>query len=208
MIKYTLILFLFCSFFLPSNNLSLLNLMNEQSDWIYDYTDNNIKIYVLNNKSQSIIRLEKEIYNPIKLFETILDIKNYDNILTERTLTSKFIAEKADTLFCYQITKNFIPFTRNRQLIFKMYKIDNNRIEWSLVNENHPYLKPFKARRTKELIHGAGAWEIIKLADNRFKLIHYFYIDPNINMPKFLLDSPTKKSVVQVFKDVLNNTQK
>ena len=73
---------------------------------------------------------------------------------------------------------------------------------------NHPYLKPFKTRRTKELVYGGGAWELVKLSDNRYKLIHYFYVDININMPKFFTDSPTKKSVVQVFEDVLNNSQK
>tara|TARA_B110000263_G_scaffold159684_1_gene138818 strand:+ start:596 stop:1222 length:627 start_codon:yes stop_codon:yes gene_type:complete len=207
MIKYFIISLLFFSVILSSKNLMLLNLMNEKSDWIYDYTDNDINVYILKNDSLPIIRLETEIYNPVKLFKTILDIRNYNNILTERTVTSKFIAERSDTLFCYQITKNLIPFTRNRQLIFKMYEIDDNRIEWYLVNENHDYLKPFKRRRTKDLVYGGGAWEITKLSDNRYKLIHYFYIDPNINIPKFLTDSPTKKSVVQVFKDVLNNTR-
>ena len=208
MIKYSFLYFLFFSIILSSENLLLLNLMNENSDWVYDYTDDGIEVYIMNNDNIPIIRLEKEISNPINLFKTILDIKNYNNILSEKSLTSKFIDEISDTLFCYQITKNFIPFTRNRQLIFKMYKVDDSRIEWYLVNVNHPYLKPFKTRRTKELVYGGGAWELVKLSDNRYKLIHYFYIDININMPKFFTDSPTKNSVVQVFKDVLNNSQK
>ena len=208
MIKFYLIVTIFISLSFSSKNLFLLSLMNEKSDWVYDYVDDDIKVFVINNDSLPIIKLEKTVQSVEGLFEIILNVENYNNVLSERTLTSEYLGQIADTTYGYQITKNYIPFTRNRHLIFKMYEINNNRIEWYLVDEKHPYFIPYKKRRSKELIFGGGAWQIIELESEKYKLIHYLYIDPSINMPKFLLNSITKKSVLKVFKDVLNSYHK
>ena len=208
MIKFYLIVTIFISLSFPSKNLFLLNLMNEKSDWVYDYVDDDIKVFVMNNDSLPIIKLEKTVQNVEGLFEIILNVENYNNVLTERTLTSEYLGEIVDTTYGYQITKNYIPFTKNRHLIFKMYAINDNRIEWYLVGEKHPYFIPYKKRRSKELIFGGGAWQIVELDSGKYKLIHYLYIDPRLKMPKFLLNSVTKKSVLKVFKDVLNSYHK
>ena len=208
MIRLYSIYIIFIGLFFPSDNKLLLTLMNENANWIYEYTDEDIKVSVVNNDSIPIIRLEKTMKNIDGLLEIILNVKDYNNVLTERTLTSKYIGEVADTTYGYQITKNYIPFTRNRHLIFKMYKTGENRIEWVLLDKEHPYFTPYKHRRTKELYFGAGAWEIVGLESGDYKVIHYLYIDPLINMPRFLLDSATKRSVLKVFKDVLNSYQK
>ena len=205
MIKLYCRFILFIGLFFPSDNQYLLEFMNENADWVYDYTEDDINVSVINNDSIPIIRLEKTMKNVDGLLEIILNVKKYNKVLTERTLTSKYIGEIADTTYGYQITKNYIPFTRNRHLIFKMYKTKENRIDWVLVDKDHPYFIPFKHRRTKELTFGAGAWEILELASGEYKLIHYLYIDPLINMPRFLLNSATKRSVLRVFKDVLKN---
>ena len=209
MIKiFTLYIILF-SFVFSSDNLLLLEKMNENSEWLYDCEDEGIKVSVLNNDSlPPVIKLEKIMLNTDGILDVILNVKNYNNVLTERTLTSKYITQIADTTYGYQITKNFIPFTRNRHLIFKMYKTEKNRIDWILLDKEHPYFDPYRSRRTKELPYGAGAWEIKELDDGDYKLIHYLYIDPLINMPRFFLNSATKRSVLKVFKDVLNSYNK
>jgi len=208
MIKYFLSHFLFLSVIISSENLILLEKMNENSKWIYDYENEGIKVFISDIDSLPIIKLEKIIKNADGILDVILDVKNYNKVLTERTLTSEYVAQIADTTYGYQITKNFIPFTRNRHLIFKMYKTKYNRIDWILLDEEHPYFNLYKSRRTKELPYGAGAWQLDKLDSGDYKLIHYLYIDPLINMPRFLLNSATKKSVLKVFKDVLNSYNK
>ena len=108
MIKLYYRFILFIGLFFPSDNQYLLEFMNENADWVYDYTEDGINVSVINNDSIPIIRLEKMMKNVDGLFNIILNVKNYNNVLTERTLTSIYIGEIADTTYGYQITKNFI----------------------------------------------------------------------------------------------------
>ena len=50
---------------------------------------------------------------------------------------------------------------------------------------------------------GAGRWEFLEL-DNNNVLIHYLYIDPNMNIPSFILNNIMRNSAESVMEDVLN----
>ena len=75
---------------------------------------------------------------------------------------------------------------------------------WKLINKNHKLYDRFKNRRNKELYYGAGSWQLFK-EDGLMKLVHYFFIDPEVNkVPEIFVNLARKKSAIQVFKDVLN----
>ena len=46
-----------------------------------------------------------------------------------------------DTLYGYQIIKNSIPFTRDREYVFKMFEVSNQRIDWYILEEKDNYYK-------------------------------------------------------------------
>ena len=141
-----------------------------------------------------------------EIFTTILNVENYNNVLTDKKLYSEFVTADSDTVFGYQKTKNYIPFIRNRHLIFKLYKIDDNRLEWSIIDNDNKLYDRFKHRRIKTLEVGAGRWEFLELDDTNL-LIHYLYIDPNMNIPSFILNSVMRNSAESVMEDVLNYTK-
>ena len=88
-------------------------------------------------------------------------------------------------------------------MIFKLYKISDNRLEWVIIDRNNPLYNQFKHRRIKELSIGAGRWEFLK-SDSNNLLIHYLYIDPNMNIPDFILNRVMRNSAESVMADVLN----
>ena len=116
---------------------------------------------------------------------------------------SEFVTTISDTIFGYQKTKNYIPFIRNRHLIFKLYQLSKNRLEWTILDKNNQLYDKFKHRRNKELQMGAGAWEFLKLSDTSY-LIHYLYIVPDINIPNFILNKIRRNSAKSVMQDVIN----
>ena len=50
---------------------------------------------------------------------------------------------------------------------------------------------------------GAGRWEFVD-SDDVNLLIHYLYIDPDMNIPSFVLNRVMRNSAESVMEDVLN----
>tara|TARA_B100000809_G_C15033362_1_gene492817 strand:+ start:205 stop:825 length:621 start_codon:yes stop_codon:yes gene_type:complete len=199
-----LLFFISMAFVLCSENDFLLNFMNEDNNWMYLDEDHDISIYILENDSLPIIKLEKYSDSFENIFEIILNVSNYNNILSDRNIYSQYLHEDSDTVYAYQKVKNLIPFTRDRHIIFKIFMVNENRLDWKLINKNNKLYDRFKNRRNKELYYGAGSWQLSK-EDGLVKLVHYFFIDPEVNkVPEIFVNSARKKSVIQVFKDVLN----
>ena len=100
--------------------------------------------------------------------------------------------------------KNSIPFTRDRQYVFKMYKLSQNKLVWIIDEQFNNNKKNTKDIRTLEV--GAGVWEIKNMNNNRF-LINKIYVNDKVNMPGLFLDRLRRNHVHQIFKDVLNNVK-
>ena len=184
--------------------------MNDDSNWSLLSVNDNIKVYQNEDEEFPIIKVEKELskeYNKNEIFDIILNVPNYNNVLTNRNLYSQFLETSLDTIYGYQKTYNYIPFTRNRHLIFKLYKKNEYKLEWKIINENNILYEQFKHRKSKELRLGAGSWQWIDLNDKNL-LIHYLYIDPEIKLPRFLLRGVLRSSVIQIMDDVLNHYDK
>ena len=200
-IVFNIIGIIFCT-----NNNEILSLMNSNTKWKFHSQEDDIKVYINNNKLLPIIKIEKALsldYDVIDIFNIILDVSNYNDILSNKNLHSEYLINEQDTLYVYQKTHNYIPFIKNRHLVFKLYKHNNFRLEWKIVDADHLLYHKFNFKRTKKLIIGAGAWEWNKLPNNNL-LVHYLYIDPEISVPNFILNNIRKNSAIQVMNDVLS----
>ena len=203
--KVVLILLIFiCSIYPFSDNDILLSNMNHEEHWTYQYTIDDIKVYKMNNDSIPIIKLTKEMKSFNNIFETILNIDNYNQVISNKKIFTEEIniSIVSDTLYGYQKITNLIPFVKNRQIIFKMFKIGDNRLDWKLLDKDDSLFDKYRQNSKKILSYGAGSWQI---QDN--KLIHYYYINPELKLPDFLINKAAERSVINIFKDVLNFSQ-
>lgn len=136
-----IILIIFYSMILGSNNLDLLNEMdNKNIIWsIYDEYDDGMLVYNgLSSFSEvEFIRIEQEVnFTAHEIFNVILDLESYNYVINNNNITSALVSTNIDSLYGYQLISNMIPFVRNRDYIFKMYKVSSNKIEWHLIKPN------------------------------------------------------------------------
>jgi len=200
-IKNIIILHLFlCIVYSSSDNDIILSNMNNETKWSYQYTIDDIKVYKMNNDSIPIIKLTKQTESLNDIFEVILDINNYNQVISNKNFFTKRINIKieSDTLYGYQKISNLIPFIKNRQIIFKLFRVNDNRLDWKLLNSNDILFDEYNDNYNKVLSYGAGSWQI-----EENKLIHYYYIDPELKLPDFLINKAAERSVMDIFKDVL-----
>ena len=162
MIRFLFISILAISFFFPSENDSLLMHMYKDNDWTFIEEEEGITIYMLKNSELPIIRLDKNVTSTENLFSIVLDIQNYNNIFSDRTISTEYLFTRKDTIYGYQIVKNLIPFTRNRHMIFKIYHNGVNRLDWQIIDENSELYLNYKSIRNKELTYGGGSWRILE----------------------------------------------
>ena len=130
----------FISLGLCISNHEILSYMKKNGSWIFYEEREDIKIYIYEKKELPIIKIERKLNLDItrdEIFKTILDIENYNNMFTDKSLYSEFLTSVSDTVFVYQKTKNYIPFIRNRHLIFKLYQVDENILQWVIVNKDN-----------------------------------------------------------------------
>ena len=203
--KVILILLIFiCSIYPFSDNDILLSNMNHEEHWTYQYTIDDIKIYKMSNDSIPVIKLTKEMKSFNNIFETILNINNYNQVISNKKIFTEEINVRtvSDTLYGYQKITNLIPFVKNRQIIFKMFQVGDNRLDWKLLDKDDSLFDKYRQNSKKILSYGAGSWQI---QDN--KLIHYYYINPELKLPDFLINKAAERSVINIFKDVLNFSQ-
>jgi len=206
MIKFFILIinFIFCGY-----NETLLSYMNQQGSWIYNETQKGLKIYDLDNEDYPIIKIEGEYkYSFQDLLDVIMNLDGYNDVISNSNVDTQYLLSESDTLYGYQKVNNFIPFVRNRHIIFKLYQVNENKIEWKLIDKNNSLYDDYKHKRIKELSLGAGSWEIVKQDDGLIKLVHYMYIDADINMPNFILNTAQKRSVIDIYNDVIYAIEK
>ena len=65
--------------------------MYKDNDWIFIEENEGVAIYMLNNRELSIIRLDKDVMTTENLFDIVLDISNYNNIFSDKTINTKYL---------------------------------------------------------------------------------------------------------------------
>ena len=199
--RFTFIIIISFSFALTSKN--ILNILNNEVHWkLVDSDVNEIEIYSYKDKisKNKFIQIKQPLkVKPSEVFKIVKDIENYNNILSDKSITSKIIRTENDTIYGYQLISNSIPFTRDRQYTFKMYQTSENKLNWIIVNDEN-----LKNDDIRKLVSGAGTWEIVE-ENNESYIIKQIFVDDKVNLPGFVIDKLRRKHVVQIFKDILDS---
>lgn len=197
---YTLVI----SYLFSNENFNLLNLMIDDYSWDFIKENNGFMIFEKNIDDYQMLLIKKETnLDKETIFSIIKNVENYSNVLTSQNVISEFLGTKQDTIFGYQKYVNFMPFTRDRQIIFKMFDINEDRIAWIVMNRENQLYDDYKSEDTKILNIGLGTWEYIEENNKRY-IVHRFYMDTELNIPDFILNPARRNSVINVMEDVLN----
>tara|TARA_B100001750_G_C15445167_1_gene565790 strand:+ start:305 stop:958 length:654 start_codon:yes stop_codon:yes gene_type:complete len=200
-------IFVICiSFLFSFNSKELLYDLTKNKSWkLINEDDKKIYEYKNIDLDCKYFKIEKNITQDPKLvFESIKNIAQYNSIISNKNLYSNLVYVNNDTLYGYQLIKNSIPFTRDRQYIFKMFEVSDDRIDWYILESQNNFSKKLSDSDAKILTLGAGSWKIEYLNDN-IVLINKIYVDDEVNMPDMLIQKFRIGNVVDIFNDVLNS---
>ena len=168
MIKNSILLFFLYSL-IYTNSMNILYHLNQDLNWeIVQNENSNQKIYEYNNKSLKgkYIKIEEEVeFDRDDIFNVIRNISKYNQIISNKSLNSELVTIENDTIYAYQLITNSIPFTRDRQYVFKMYQHKVDELVWYIVDENNIMLKPYFDESKHTLTLGAGSWTIDEVDD-------------------------------------------
>ena len=196
------------AFIFPANSADLLDDMYFVNNWELLETIENKKIYQADCsiKNDRYIMIEEQLSgNDDYILDVIESVENYNNVLSNKNIKTEFLFSKADTSIALQTISNAIPFTSDRKYIFKLYKYNENRIDWLLINNFDSSL--LNAKEDSHILSfGAGSWEIRK-KDNKKILIYRMYLDDEVNLPLMFIQKIRIKHAVDIFNDVLNFNQ-
>jgi len=204
-----MIFILLLTLLFASNSNELLFDIYTIDNWDLIEENSNKKIYKANCTTNNVqyIMIEQEL---LKEQDNVLDViesvSNYNNILSNKNIKTKLLLSKGDTSIVLQTITNAIPFTRDREYIFKMYRYNENRIDWFLLNDLNVLLYDFKDDDSHKLSFGAGSWEI-KTKDDKKILIYRMYLDDEVNLPLMFIQKIRINQTVNIFNDVLTFSQ-
>jgi len=204
-----MIVIVLLTFVFSSDSTELLFDMYSIDNWNFLEEIDNKKIYSVDcsiNNDQYIM-IEQEIFKEEdNILDVIESVSNYDSILSNKNIKTKLLLSKGDTSIVLQTITNAIPFTRDREYIFKMYRYNKNRIDWFLVNDLNVLLNDFKDDNSHKLSFGAGSWEIKKKDDKKI-LIYRMYLDDEVNLPLMFIQKIRINQTIDIFNDVLTFSQ-
>jgi len=203
-----LINFLFLSILFCNNNLSLINNLYYNTVWDkYEVNENNQEIFVGSShkknieyiKIQQLVEFDKE-----KVFSIIKNLNSYNQIFSNKKISTKLIFSDNDTLYGHQLITNMIPFIRNREYVFKMYVVNENRLDWVLLKKDNMLLSEYSDKVNNILTYGAGSWEMQKDSLLSFRI----YVDDEVNLPNSFIKKIRINSVVNSFNDIIRVSKK
>jgi len=204
-----MIVIIFLTFLFPLNSTDLLFDMYSINNWVFLEEIDNKKIYQANCaiNNDKYIKIEKEIFKKEDIILDVIEsVSSYDSVLSNKNIKTKLLLNKGDTSVVLQTITNAIPFTRDREYIFKMYRHNKNRIDWFLVNDSSVMLEDFENKDSHKLSFGAGSWEIKKKDDKKI-LIYRMYLDDEVNLPLMFIQKIRINQTIDIFNDILTFSQ-
>jgi len=204
-----MIVIIFLTFLFPLNSTDLLFDMYSINNWVFLEEIDNKKIYQANCaiNNDKYIKIEKEIFKKEDIILDVIEsVSSYDSVLSNKNIKTKLLLNKGDTSVVLQTITNAIPFTRDREYIFKMYRHNKNRIDWFLVNDSSVILEDFENEDSHKLSFGAGSWEIKKKDDKKI-LIYRMYLDDEVNLPLMFIQKIRINQTIDIFNDILTFSQ-
>jgi len=137
-----------------------------------------------------------------KILNVVKSIPEYNEIISNKNVTTELLYNDNDTLYCLQTIQNSVPFIRDRQYIFKLYQVNEDRIDWYLIDKEHSLLSDYLNDDIHTLTYGAGSWEIID-KNNQKVLIYRMYVDEEVNLPLVFIQKLRINHALDIFNDVL-----
>ena len=190
------------------NSILLEELYDPRTSWkLYSREVDEKNIYLGEGINDDIlfIKIEQKVkYNKESIFTVLKDIGNYNKIVSNKNLFSYLIETESDTIFAHQLVTNVVPFIRNRQYVFKMYMVNEKRLDWILLDAENPIMKSYVGKNVHNLYYGAGSWYI---NDNNI-LSYQMYIDDETRIPDSFIKKIKINSAKNIFNDMLNHLGK
>ena len=194
-----------CSLLFSSSNENLLLEMYTINDWEHLEISDKKNIYEAESKinNHKYIKVEKEVSRTVEsILNNIQSIENWNQIISNKNIETKLLSTNNDTLVVMQTISNAIPFTKNRIYIFKLFKVNSNRIDWYLTTDYNNFLEDYMDNNNYLLSVGAGSWQIKKMG-NKNKLIYRLYLDDEVNLSSMIIQKLRINYAVDIFNDML-----
>ena len=195
----------FFSFLLGSDSKNLIQDMYSYKDWNIKVSEDK-NIYESDSLLNNIryIKIDQEIKKePESIMNTIQSIENWNDIISNKNIKTNLLLNVDDTLVVLQKISSVIPFTKNRIYIFKLFKVNSNRIDWYITSDYNDSLESYLGDYDYKLSLGAGSWEIKNDNDEK-KLIYRLYLDDEVNLSSKLIQKLRVNYAVNIFNDMLN----
>ena len=198
-----ILIVLFFTFSFSFESRDVLNAVNGELIWnLYEEYENKKFVYQSNEILDGVIvtKIEQKVnYKAKDIIDIILNINQYNTIISNKNIASSLDSSINDTIYAYQKITNMIPFVRDRQYVFKMYKVNENKINWYILDEKNSIVEKYVDESINTLIYGAGSWEVL---DENI-LVNKIYVNDEVNMPYKFINRIRIKSVVNIFDDIL-----
>ena len=205
--KYLINFSIFLSFLFCDNS-SLINDLYYNTVWDkYDVNEKKQEIFVGSSSTKNVeyMKIQQLVeFDKQKLFSLIKNLNLYDQIISNKKISTKLIYSENDTLYGHQLITNMIPFIRDREYVFKMYVANENRLDWVLLKMDNILLSEYIDKKSNTLTYGAGSWEMQN--DNLLTL--RIYVDDEVKLPNSIIKRIRIKSVVNTFNDFIQNLKK
>ena len=208
------------SFFIcKDQNVVLLNELKENEGWILieNRMSDSMRVYEKNidNMELKALKVEKVIDFDYKyILNTILDIDNYSKTLENPDLSSFIVGQKDNFIYAYNHISIPFPFIDDRHYFFKIKKISDYQIDWTLVPEFEANsISKFNRILDKKsgsvyIDYGAGIWKVEPLTENLSNVSYSLYMDSGGLITDYLNDLFASQSVINLYKGVVKNSKK
>tara|TARA_B110000438_G_scaffold286045_1_gene316853 strand:+ start:142 stop:840 length:699 start_codon:yes stop_codon:yes gene_type:complete len=191
--------------------------LNTNGGWSLLNEDGDISIFtkIINDHNISAVMVSQNISIPLDLIQNvIMDVNNYSSILSNAgNMITKAVEIKDSIVIAYQFIPINIPFVDDRHYYFKLKKnkISSEKesllVNWHLIDKG--ILKnDFENLEALYISYGAGIWKAKKDNFGKVKLTYRIFMDPNGSMPNFIIDKINEISIINLFKDVIKESEK
>jgi len=146
--------------------------------------------------------------DPLTIVDIIEDIDNYDNILkSAKSSISTLLFQNDEGTYAHQYLG--LKYVRDRHYAFKLYRpFENyNRIDWELIPEDiFNSINEASDLNTSGVYVdiGYGSWVVKKIGNKNIEVSYRLVMHPGGSVPNFVTDYINKVTIVDLFKDVIN----
>lgn len=156
--------------------------------------------------------------HPQSIYPVVEDVASYNRVLSSiKFFNANLLIQSAQYIDGHQYYQ--LPLFKDRHLIFRMQRTtyDNKKLEyrtdWVILKRNGEYIKYIEEMDLKNdnphyMDIGAGSWLYKQLGDGKWEVSYRLFIDPGEGIPDFILESSNRRNIVNLFYDVIKESEK